>query len=253
MIRVLYAGDGSIRLETEVKGAEVTQYVSRVKDAAQSLREALGADPGIQVTHFPPHLAFMNFPATADELRRQFDTVILSDIGSETLTTWPLDEGHPLVPKPNRMRELTRFVKEGGGLIYAGGYMSFQGRGGTAHWFGSALAESLPVEILNVVDDREDTPEGVRPTMLNTTHPITRDIPWNECPIFFGYNKCKAKPGADLLGTIEDYPFLIVGNFGKARVMVFTSDPCPHWGEYFSRWPYYSQFWRQAVRWVAGQ
>lgn len=253
MIRVLYVGDGSIRLESEVKGAEVTQYVSRVKDAAQFLRQALATDSEIQVTHLPPYLTFMNFPATAEELHSKYDVVILSDIGSETLTTWPLDEGKPLAPKPNRMRELTRFVKEGGGLIYAGGYMSFQGRTGAAHWYGTALAEALPVEILNVVDDREDTPEGGRPRILNTNHPATRGIPWDDCPIFFGYNKCKVKPNAELLGTIEQHPFLVVGNFGKARVLVFTSDPCPHWGEYFTRWQHYAQFWKQAVHWVSAK
>lgn len=253
MTRVLYVGDGSIRLETEVKGAEVTQYVSRVKDAAKHLRAALASDPEIRVTHLPPYLTFMQFPETAAELHAHYDVVILSDIGSETFTTYPLEEGRPLEPRPNRMRELTRFVREGGGLIYCGGYVSFQGRYGTANWHGKALTQALPVEILNVVDDREDTPEGVMPKILNCDHPVTCGIPWDECPPFFGYNKCRAKPGAELLGTIEDNPFLTAGTFGRARVLVFASDPCPHWGEYFTRWPYYAQFWQQAVHWVSGE
>jgi uncharacterized membrane protein len=253
MIRVLYVGDGSIRLETEVKGAEVSQYVSRVKDAARHLREALASDSAIQVTHFPPYLAFMQFPETAQELHTNYDVVILSDIGSDTFTTYPLEEGRPLRPRPNRMRELTRFVKEGGGLIYAGGYVSFQGRMGTAHWYGTALAEALPVEILNVVDDREDTPEGVKPHILNGQHPVTRGIPWEDCPVFFGYNKCHLKPGGELLGTIEESPFLAAGAFGRARVLVFTSDPCPHWGEYFCAWEHYAHFWTRAVHWVSGE
>jgi len=252
MIRVLYVGDGSIRLETEVKGAEVTQYVSRVKDAARHLRDALASDPDIRVTHLPPYLTFMQFPETAEALRADYDVVILSDIGADTFTTYPLEEGQPLRPRPNRMRELTRFVREGGGLIYAGGYVSFQGRNGAAHWYGTALAEALPLEVLNVVDDREDTPEGVRPRILKADHPVTRDIPWEDCPVFFGYNKSKLKPGAVLLATIEEYPLLAVGTFGRARVLAFSSDPCPHWGEYFTRWNQYARFWTGAVRWVGG-
>jgi uncharacterized membrane protein len=240
-------------LETEVKGAEVTQFVSRLKDAAAVLRNALSSDPEIRVTHLPPYLAFSQFPATADELHANYDVVLLSDIGSETLTTWPLEEGHPLVPRPNRMRELTRFVEQGGGLIFAGGYITFQGRYGRGNWYGTPIAEALPVEILNVVDDRQDTPEGVRPKIIHADHPVTRGIPWEDCPPFFGYNKSKIKANGDLLGAIEDYPFLAVGMYGKARVLAFTSDPCPHWGEYFSQWRYYPQFWQQVVRWVGGK
>lgn len=252
MIRVLYVGDGSIRLESEIKGAEVIEYVSRVKDAAHALRNALGADPEIRVTHYPPYLTFGQFPCTAEELHQSYDVVILSDIGSETLTTYPMEELRPLAPRPNRMRELARFVCEGGGLIYGGGYFTFQGRYGRGNWYGTPIADALPIEMLNVVDDRQETPEGVRAVVTNTQHPVTRGIPWDQCPIFFGYNKSKSKPSGELLGTIEGYPFLAVGTFGKGRVLVFTPDPCAHWGEYFTRWEYYPKFWSQAVHWVRG-
>lgn len=252
MIRILYLGDGSIRLEQEVKGAEVIAYVSRVKDAAAALRNALNLDPQINVTHLSPITTFMDFPSTAKELQENYDVVILSDVGSETFLTYPLEEGRPLEPRPNKMRELTKFIKEGGGLIYGGGYFTYQGRYGRGNWYGTPIADILPVEILNVNDDRQETPEGVKAKIIRTDHPVTRGIPWEECPIFFGYNKTEIKPDGDLLGTIEEYPFLAVGTYNKARVIAFTPDPCAHWGEHFTRWEYYPQFWHQAVRWVSG-
>lgn len=253
MIRVLYAGDGSMRLETEVKGAEVIQYVSRIKDAAAALRDALALDPEVEVTHLPPIYAFSEFPSTASELEDNYEVVILSDVGAETLTTYPLEEGQPLEPRPNRMRELAKYVEGGGGLIYGGGYFTYQGRYGRGGWYGTPIADLLPVEILNVVDDRQETPEGASAEVTNAEHPVTRGIPWKDCPIFFGYNKTNKKPDGELLGTIEDYPFLAVGTSGKARVLAFTPDPCAHWGEYFTRWEHYPRFWQQAVRWVSGE
>lgn len=253
MIRVLYAGDGSIRLETEVKGAEIIHYVSRIKDAAVALRNALSLDPEITVTHLPPIYAFSRFPSTVEELRENYDVVILSDVGAETLSTYPLEEGQPLKPRPNRMRELAKFIEGGGGLIFGGGYFTYQGRYGRGSWYGTPIADALPVEILNVVDDRQETPEGVNAEVLNKDHPVTRGIPWEDCPVFFGYNKTSIKPEGELLGTIEGYPFLAVGTYGRARVLAFTPDPCAHWGEYFTHWEYYPQFWQQAVRWVSSE
>lgn len=253
MIRVLYVGDGSIRLEQEVKGAEVISYVSRVKDAAYALRDALNADPEIEVTHYPPIYTYMQFPETAVELREKYDVVILSDVGTETFLLYPLEEGRPLEPRPNKMRELARFIREGGGLIYGGGYFTFQGRYGRGNWYGTPVADLLPVEILNVNDDRQETPEGVQPDISNRDHYVTNGIPWDECPIFFGYNKTKPRSDADLLGTIEGYPFLALGAAGEGRALAFTPDPCAHWGQYFTQWEFYPQFWQQAVRWVSKQ
>lgn len=253
MIRVLYVGDGSIRLESEIKGSEVIEYVSRIKDAAYALRDALATDPEIKLTHYPPYLTFGQFPSTYEDLHDNYDVVILSDVGAETLSTYPMEEGKPLAPRPNRMRNLARFVREGGGLIFGGGYFTFQGRYGRGGWYGTPIAQALPVQILNVVDDREETPEGVHATVHNTDHPVSRGIPWEDCPIFFGYNRSDPREGADLLGTIEGYPFLAVGTYEKGRTLAFTPDPCAHWGEYFTRWEYYPRFWVQAVRWVAGK
>lgn len=107
------------------------------------------------------------------------------------------------------------------------------------------------VEIQNVVDDRQDTSEGVYPVMTNREHPVTAGIPWEEVPMFFGYNKTNTREESTLLGNVEGYPFLAVRELENSRVLTFTSDPCEHWGGPFTCWEFYPQFWSQAVHWVA--
>ena len=52
--------------------------------------------------------------------------IILSDIGSNTLLLPPevFLEGKRV---PNRLELLKEYVSQGGGLVMAGGYLSFQG------------------------------------------------------------------------------------------------------------------------------
>ncbi|RLE68907.1 MAG: hypothetical protein DRJ43_04785 [Thermoprotei archaeon] len=100
---------------------------------------------------------------------------------------------------------------------------------------------SAPVEMLDTYDDRVECPEGAYVKALNPEHPIMRGIPWEECPPFLGYNEVRAKEGSEVLATIcpegerRDDPLIVVGEFGKGRVMVFISDPVPHRGINFIR------------------
>ena len=51
----------------------------------------------------------------------------------------------------------------------------------------------------------------------------------------------------------DENPLIVTWQFGKGRAMAFATDCSPHWAEYFQPWEYYGQFWRQAVRWLAGE
>ncbi|MFQ6066330.1 MAG: glutamine amidotransferase [bacterium] len=253
MIKILYAGDGSIRAETEIKGGEVITYVSRIMDAAVYLRKTLEKNPEISVTHMPPMVAFSEFPKRAEDLTNNYDVLILSDIGYETLVLSPGGvKSEPLTITPNRLKEIKKYVEKGGGLAYCGGYFTFQGRYGRGNWYGTPVAEILPVEILPLPDDRVESPEGVKPEIIEENHPVMKGIEWNTCPEFFGYNRCgKVKEGGILLGKIGGDPFIVVGKYGEGRVLVFSSDPVLHWGANFVEWQYYSNFWNQTVRWLA--
>ena len=111
----------------------------------------------------------------------------------------------------------------------------------------------LPLEILPLPDDRIEAPEGAPLKDIDADHPVTTGIDWSESPVFMGYNRAGAlQNGGRLLGRIgdEDDPFLAVGEHGRGRVVALTSDPCPHWGSDFVRWPHYATFWGQALNWV---
>jgi uncharacterized membrane protein len=41
-----------------------------------------------------------------------------------------------------------------------------------------------------------------------------------------------------------------VGQFGKGRVLAYTSDPAPHWGCNFAFWRQYAKLWSNAARWL---
>jgi len=268
MIRVLYVGDaglvvGPLIFESpfliEIKDAYVREWGHYLIDAVRRV------DGGITFTYIRTVDAYRRFPRTLDELR-QYDVIVLSDVSSEVLLFYPeffpieeLREAEALergkyVGMPNRLKLIKRFVEEGGGLVMCGGWYSFAGRQGQGAWYGTPVAEILPVEV-GVTDDRVEAPDGAFVKVLRPDHPVTRGLPWETCPPFLGYNRVRAKSGAEVLAVIgegED-PFIVVWGWGRGRVMAFTSDPVLHWGINFVRWEHYGRFWSQALRWLAGR
>ena len=62
-----------------------------------------------------------------------------------------------------------------------------------------------------------------------SAHPILEGIP-AEWPLFLGYNRIAAKPGAQVLLQVDNDSFLTVGNYGQGRVAAFASDCSPPLG-----------------------
>jgi uncharacterized membrane protein len=146
-------------------------------------------------------------------------------------------QGHK---RPNRLRSLASFVEQGGGLLMVGGYMSFSGFEGRARYALTPLVATLPVEISSY-DDRIEEPEGITPVVVHD-HPVLKGVP-RAWPYFLGYNRFKAKAGTQLILSVGEDPFLVVGQHGAGRVAAFASDCSPHWGSpEFLAWPYYSAF-----------
>ena len=252
-MKVLYAGDSAILAMLGLEGAEVYPVVDQVWDAGTHLQGALEGG-GIEVARMPSHVAYSDFPETAEGLS-EYDAVILSDIGHDTLVTYPGERRYRVPMGPNRLKEIARYVESGGGLIYCGGYFTYQGHYGKGRWHGTPVAKILPLEILPLPDDRIESPEGAPLSEIDDGHPVTSGMDWSDPPVFMGYNRAGGlQNGGRLLGRIGDEgdPFLAVGEHGRGRVIAITSDPAPHWGSDFVRWPHYAQFWNQAARWVSG-
>ena len=224
-------------------------HIARLEDKTHYIRNALESQ-GVEVDVLHTDRAARDFPESLEELKK-YDVIMFSDIGSNTLLLHP-DVVILCTPRPNRLKLIKRFVEEGGGFAMIGGYMSFQGLQGRAKYRGTPIEEILPVEMM-VFDDRVEVPEGFSPRVVKPDHPILKGIP-TKWPSFLGYNKTKLKQGADLLLEYKEDPILAVWNYGKGRTMAFTTDCAPHWGTpVFTGWMYYSRFWAQAVRWLAGE
>ena len=126
--------------------------------------------------------------------------------------------------------------------------MSFSGFEGKARYQATPLAAALPVELLGH-DDRVETPEGVTPT-VRAAHEVVDGLA-RDWPYFLGYNRVRAKSDAEVVMTVVDDPFLVLGAYGRGRTAAFASDCSPHWGSpEFLAWSDYGPFWSRLVGWL---
>jgi uncharacterized membrane protein len=245
-MRVLIAGETWMTHKVEVKGFSsysTGSYAVGLSELVDGLRAH-----GHEVTHVTNHEAVESFPWTLADFG-PFEVVVLSDISADTIQLHPAgtERGERT---PDRLRILADWVRKGNGLLMVGGYMSFSGFEGKARYQSTPLAAVLPVELLGH-DDRVETPEGVTPS-ARAAHAVLDGIA-ADWPYFLGYNRLIAKPEAQVLMTVDDDPFLVLGSAGDGRTAAFASDCSPHWGSpAFLAWPDYGRFWSQLVGWLGG-
>lgn len=247
-IRVLFVGETWLVAKFHIKGFDIVP-LGGYEDFSVWFTEALKKYPDVDIVHMPNHIALSAFPKTVEELQN-YDVLILSDVGRNTLTLYP--EMFKVPMGPDKLSLIKDFVKMGGGLVMCGGWMSFQGFRGIANYHGSAIEEILPVKISDN-DDRREVSEGIKPNIVNTTHPILREIPPNDWPSFLGYNRLEVKKKATLVAKCGDDAFITVWSYEKGRTMAFASDLSLHWGTAFVKWEYYPVFWHQTIKWLSGK
>jgi len=236
--KILIAGESWMSYTTHVKGFD-SFYTSVYEEGVEYIRTAI-EKAGYQVDYIPNHLAPTKFPFTMDEISK-YACVILSDIGSNTLLLAPQTFSRS-ERTPNRCQLISDYVKGGGALLMVGGYMSFTGVDAKARYGETPVKDVLPVKCLDK-DDRAEHPEGIVPVTVKK-HEAISDLP-EEWPHFLGYNRTIAIPQGEVLVTINGDPFIAVGEFGKGRSAVFTSDCAPHWGPpEFVKWEYYDKLWK---------
>jgi uncharacterized membrane protein len=243
--RVLLVGESWISYSSHLKGFNLFPTAFYEEGLAPL---AAAMEGFADLAHMPSHLAAAAFPFALADLQT-YQVVLFSDVGSDTLLLHPDTFLHSQV-RPNRLRLVQEYVERGGGFGMLGGYMSFGGYEGKAHYHATPIEEILPVEIAPY-DDRVETPEGIQPSIVNAEHAILRDIagPW---PRLLGYNRLMAKPGSQILLQYKEDPFLVANDYGSGRTVAYASDVSPHWGsEEFVNWTHYTRFWRQLVSWLA--
>lgn len=236
--KVLIAGESWMSYTTHVKGFD-TFYTTVYEEGVGFIKKAI-ENAGYEVDYIPNHLAPEKFPTTMEEIK-EYSCVILSDIGSNTLLL-PHKTFTKSIRTPNRCDLIKDYVKDGGAFLMVGGYMSFTGIDAKTRYGQTSIKDILPVKCLDM-DDRAEHPEGIVPVTVRE-HDAIKGLP-AEWPHFLGYNKTIAIPEGKVLATIGGDPFIAVGNFGKGKSAVFTSDCAPHWGPpEFVNWEFYDELWK---------
>lgn len=246
-MKVLFAGESWVIKSTHMKGFDhftETTYGEGGKWFIEALEEN-----GIEVDYMPCHIAAEEFPESLEEMK-EYDAIILSDIGSNTLllTEDVFAKGKR---RPNRLNLIKEYVEQGGGFAMMGGYMSFQGIDTKGRYAMTAIADILPVKMLES-DDRYETPEGIKPEVVKKDHPILDGIS-EEWPHFLGYNILKEIDSDYVIAKGErDHVFIAGRDYEKGRTAVFASDVSPHWGtQEFLDWDSYDKLFSNLVKWLA--
>ena len=246
MTKILLAGESWISQSTHYKGFD--SFTSVVFESGAGPFIAAAASQGIAVEQMYGHDVPAQFPGSVDELSA-YDAVILSDIGANSFLLPPVTwlEGKSA---PNRLMVLADYVRQGGGLMMAGGYLSFQGFQARANFARTPVADVLPVTMLDC-DDRVESPQGVRP--CGTDSVVGRSLAG--APVLLGYNRVMAKPDADVVATVgeDDDPLIATMAVARGRSLVWTSDIGPHWcPQPFLDWDGFAGLVGAMLRWVTG-
>jgi len=249
--KALLVGESWVSSATHYKGFD--QFSSTTFHlGAEPLVDALKGSE-FDLTYMKAHEAVESFPFELEGLQ-QFDAIILSDIGSNSLLLPPEVWLHSRTV-PNRLKLLKQWVQQGGGLMMVGGYLSFQGIDGKARWRRTPVEDVLPVTCLPY-DDRVEMPEGTSAITIKKEHPVVAGInePW---PLLLGVNEVEVRDRADVEVVAvlpEDqgsHPLLVVGEYQQGRSAVWTSDIGPHWlSPDFCAWSGYGQLWKNILGWL---
>jgi uncharacterized membrane protein len=247
-LRVLVVGESWIKHTVHLKGFD--QFHSTEYEEGAGVFLGALADSGFAVTYLRAHEISAKFPTERAELD-SYDVVVISDVGANSFLL--CDETFLRSERTvNRLALLADYVKDGGGLVMVGGYMSFTGIDGRARYGMSPLAEVLPVAMLDY-DDRIEVPEGVVATVDLPDHEVLGGTP-AEWPHLLGYNRVIAKADSTVVARSGEDPLLVVGDVGSGHSVAFASDLAPHWAPpEFVGWPHYQRFWESVLCWAAGR
>ena len=134
-IKVLFAGEAIYCLETIYKGRNSFSMGKYWEHGGYFIKALEDFD--IAYDYLPTQKVAEDFPWTLEEMK-QYDVIIVSDVGSDTfLITQRTMTGEKT---PNRLKLIEQYVEEGGGFLMWGGYLSFTG------FHGKGFFKDTPIE-----------------------------------------------------------------------------------------------------------
>ena len=243
MSRVLLVGESWFHYSIEVKGFDSYNH-GGYEEGTEWIAKAL-AQGGHEFVHLPSHLVSTKWTFELTE----FDLVLFSDVGANTflVTAEAFVEGEARV---NPLVAIANYVKGGGAFGMIGGYLSFGGFAGLAHYASSPIDDILPVTI-SPFDDRVDLPEGVDPVIEIAGHPALGGA--KTLGPLLGYNRLTAREGAEVVARCGADPLLATWSIGNGRSFAYASDCGPHWASpSYLRSSDYALLWNGLVSWAVG-
>ena len=249
---ILLVGESWVSSATHYKGFDAFGSTTFHSGAGPFLAAMDGSE--FSITHMQAHDAPTALPLTLDGLK-QWDAIILSDIGSSSLLLHP-DVWLQSKSTANRLTLLHDYVEQGGGLAMVGGYLTFQGIDGRGRWRNTPVERTLPVRC-HPYDDRIEVPEGTQVVLDDPDHQLLHNVP-AEWPPLLGLNEVMLADGADLVASAKTaqgvHPLLASTTYGEGRTLAWMSDMSPHWlPTEFSDWAGYRQIWLNALSWLVGK
>ena len=251
MTRVLLAGESWISTATHVKGFD--EFSSTTFHTGADAFIAAAAQQGVEVEQMYAHDVPGSFPRTVEALS-SYDAVILSDIGANSFLL-PNEVWLQGRRTDNPLIALAEWTRGGGGLMMAGGYLSFTGFQARANFARTPVAEVLPVTML-AADDRVEAPQGAPVVLTEPGHPIADG--WGQlagsAPALLGYNLVTPREDASVVATVDGDVLVATREVGRGRSLVWTSDIGPHWcPEEFLAWEGFAPLVGGMLRWLAGR
>lgn len=251
MTRILLAGESWISTATHVKGFD--EFSSTSFHTGADAFIAAAASEGLEIEQMYAHDVPGSFPRTVEALSA-YDAVILSDIGANSFLLPPevFLEGRRV---DNPLVALAEWTRGGGGLMMAGGYLSFTGFQARANFARTAVADVLPVTMLEA-DDRVEAPQGAPVALDLPAHPVAAG--WAElagsAPTLLGYNLVRPREDAAVVATVGGDVLIATREVGEGRSLVWTSDIGPHWcPEDFLAWDGFAPLVGGMLRWLAAR
>ncbi|GAA4315906.1 glutamine amidotransferase [Compostibacter hankyongensis] len=254
--QVLYLGDwvfhlGPMFIETpfgvETKDADLHFYGKRLTEALE---------PQADVTALANWELYRLEPGKLEAMLTDSHALIISDVEAKCFHLYPsfFDRArreNKVVTFPDRLEAIKTWIRDGGGMMMLGGWLSFSGVQGKSGWGRSVLKDVLPVECLPF-EDLVESSAGFTAEVLAPEHPAIKGLAWENFPPIFGYNEVKEKPEGTVLVRVKEtgHPLVVAGEYGSGRTFTYMSDPAPHWGINFERWESYDAFWQQSLSWV---
>jgi uncharacterized membrane protein len=126
-------------------------------------------------------------------------------------------------------------------------------RQGHGRYYFTEQPQNIPKIVFKEIDLslRESTLEGVIQPHLAASSPLLHGFSPQDVPQIGGYDITVAKDEAvTALTTDAGDPLLAHWNYGLGRVVAYTSQVGPDWGQKWLDWSGFAQFWDQAVRWT---